>query len=247
MIAAVEMTGKKLAINWPMRWDSSHVTAHRLLAEGTIGKLTEVHYYDGNRGPLYHLADKVEVSPTQKEKGDSWFYQKDRGGGSLLDYLGYGVTLGTWYHGDDKPLEVTSVTDLPNGLEVDEHSMTIVRYDVGLSKYETRWGTFTDPWIHQPQPKCGFVLKGTKGTISSYDKESTIRVQTEDCPQGQDLPADDLSETFENPIQYFIHCLANDAPIEGPLDPAVCRIGQRLVDAARQSAKEKRTITLLGK
>jgi glucose-fructose oxidoreductase len=87
-------------------------------------------------------------------------------------------------------------------------------------------------------------LKGTKGTISSYDKESTIRVQTEDCPQGQDLPADDLSKTFENPVQYFIHCLANDAPVEGPLNPTVCRIGQRIIDAAQQSAKEKRTITL---
>ncbi|MBT3568989.1 MAG: Gfo/Idh/MocA family oxidoreductase, partial [Opitutae bacterium] len=147
MIAALEATGRKLAINWPMRWHPSHVTAHRMLNEGLIGKLTEVHYYDGNRGPLYHLADKVEVNPAQEEKAKSWFYQKDRGGGSLLDYLGYGVTLGTWYHGNNKPLEVTTVTDLPNGLEVDEHSMTIVRYDAGLSKYETRWGTFTDPWV----------------------------------------------------------------------------------------------------
>jgi predicted dehydrogenase len=244
MIAALEATGKQLAINWPMRWYPSHVTAHRLLNEGLIGKLTEVHYYDGNRGPLFHLADKAEVNPTQEEKANSWFYQKTRGGGSLLDYLGYGVTLGTWYHGDDKPLEVTTVTDLPNGLEVDEHSVTVVRYDVGLSKYETRWGTFTDPWIHQPQPKCGFVLNGTKGTISSYDAAATVRVQTEDCLEGQDIPADDLSNTFENPIQYFIHCLANDLPIEGPLNPAVCRIGQRLVDAALQSAEEKRTIVL---
>ncbi len=244
MIAALETTGKKLAINWPMRWYPTHVTAHRLLNEGIVGKLTEVHYYDGNRGPLYHLADKAEVNPTQEDKANSWFYKKDRGGGSLLDYLGYGVTLGTWYHGDDKPLEVTTVTDLPNGLEVDEHSVTIIRYDVGLSTYETRWGTFTDPWIHQPQPKCGFVLKGTMGTISSYDTESTIRVQTEDCREGQKIPADDLSTSFENPIQYFIHCLANDQSVEGPLDPAVCRIGQRLVDAALQSAGEKRTIVL---
>ena len=244
MVVAVEATGKKLAINWPMRWHPSHVTAHRLLNEGPIGKLTEVHYYDGNRGPLYHLADKVNANPTQEQKARSWFYRKARGGGSLLDYLGYGVTLGTWYHGNNKPLEVTTVTDLPNGLEVDEHSVTVIRYDVGLSKYETRWGTFTDPWIHQPQPKCGFVLKGTKGTISSYDLESTVRVQTEDCPEGKDLLADDLSTSFENPIQYFIHCLVKDLPVEGPLDPSVSRKGQRLIDAALQSAEEKRTIAL---
>jgi glucose-fructose oxidoreductase len=64
---------------------------------------------------------------------------------------------------------------------VDQHSITIVRYDIansGLSKFETRWGTFTDPWTNQPQPKCGFVLVGRNGTISTYDYEKQIRVQT---------------------------------------------------------------------
>ena len=58
--------------------------------------------------------------------------------------------------------------DIPEGLEVDEHSITVARYAQGLSKFETRWGTFTDPWVTQPQPKCGFVITGTHGTISSY-------------------------------------------------------------------------------
>ena len=94
-----------------------------------------------------------------------------KGGGSLLDYLGYGVTLGSWFLNGRVPIEVTCVCDEPAGLHVDEHSITIARYDFGVSKFETRWGTYTDPWIHQPQPKCGFVLVGTEGTISSYDYE----------------------------------------------------------------------------
>ena len=52
--------GQKLAINWPLAWYRSHNTAKRLLDEGRIGDLIEVHYYDGNRGPLYHVADKVD-------------------------------------------------------------------------------------------------------------------------------------------------------------------------------------------
>ena len=165
--------------------------------------------------------------------------------GSLLDYLGYGVTLGTWYHGDDKPLEVTTVTDLPNGLEVDEHSMTIVRYDVGLSKYETRWGTFTDPWTLQPQPKCGFVIVGSEGTISSYDYEETIKVQTRAHPEGEERPVDVLEKPFQNPVQYVIHCIEAGQPIEGPLSPEMCRVGQQIVDTACQSAVEKRTLPLV--
>ena len=78
MITAMEGTGRRLAINWPLAWYPSHNTAKRLIDEGAIGELIEVHFYDGNRGPLYHLADKVEVSPeeVEKQKPNSWWYKK---------------------------------------------------------------------------------------------------------------------------------------------------------------------------
>ncbi|MBG89876.1 MAG: glucose-fructose oxidoreductase [Verrucomicrobiales bacterium] len=243
MVAAMS-PGKQLAINWPLRWYRSHITAHRLIQEGTIGDVTEVHFYDGNRGPLYHGADKLEKEPTAEEKDASWFYKADQGGGSMLDYLGYGTTLGTWFHGNKKPIEVTCMMDEPEGLEVDEHSITIARYECGLSKFETRWGTFTDPWTHQPQPKCGFVIKGTDGTISNFDYDSFVRVQTRDDVVGSEVEADELKAPFENPVQYLIDCVENDRQIEGPLSPAVSRIGQQVVDTAFASAKEKRTLPL---
>ena len=245
MIAALEATGKQLAINWPLRWYASHVTAHRLVQEGRIGDVTEVHYYDGNRGPLWHGADKIEREPTAEEKASSWFYRNSAGGGSLLDYLGYGTTLATWFHGNRKPIEVACMVDEPQGLEVDEHSVTIARYECGLSKFETRWGTFTDPWTHQPQPKCGFVIKGTDGTISSYDYDATVRVQTREHPEGVVQEVDPMNPPMQNPVQYFLHCLNQGQPVEGPLDPFVSRIGQQIVDTAYQSAQLKRTLPLV--
>jgi len=245
MIAAMRGTRRLLAINWPLRWYPCHVTAHTLLREGRIGRLQEVHFYDGNRGPLWQMAGKVETTPTPAMKRRSWFYRKSAGGGSLLDYLGYGTTLGTWYHDGRKPLEVTAVVDRPPGLEVDEHSVTIARYACGLSKFETRWGTFTDPWIRQPQPKCGFVLKGEDGTISSYDYEGTVRLQTRENPAGEEVPADVLRAPFQNPIQYFVHCIREGLAVEGPLSPKVCRVGQQIVDSAALSARLKRTVKLI--
>jgi glucose-fructose oxidoreductase len=113
MIAAARKHKVMLAINWPLRWCASHCTAYRLLAEDRIGSLEEVHYYGGNRGPLWHTADKLETTPTPAMKRRSWFYSQEQGGGSLLDYLGYGTTLGhlvsTWpqtdrgYRGDGPP------------------------------------------------------------------------------------------------------------------------------------------------
>ena len=92
-----------------------------------------------------------------------------------MDYAGYGATLGTWFQNGRKPLEVTCVTDGTPGLEVDEHSITVCRYEHGLSRIETRWGTFTDPWTHQPQPKCGYVMCGTRGTLTAYDYATEVR------------------------------------------------------------------------
>jgi glucose-fructose oxidoreductase len=245
MIAAARKHKVMLAINWPLRWAPSHCTAYRLLSDDRIGSLEEVHYYGGNRGPLWHTADKVETNPTSAMKRRSWFYSQDKGGGSLLDYLGYGTTLGTWFQRGRKPTEVTALTDLPNGLDVDEHSITIARYGCGLSTYETRWGTFTDPWKHQPQPKCGFVLKGTHGTISSYDYEPSVRMQTHRKPEGEDIPVDVLKPPFQNPIQYMIHCLRHDRPPEGPLSPKIARIGQQIVDSAILSVTRRGSVPLV--
>lgn len=247
MIAAMQGTGKQLAINWPLRWVESHVTAKGLIDAGEIGELREIRFYDGNRGPLYHLADKEEVSAEDVErlKPDSWWYKRASGGGSLLDYLGYGATLGTWYMNGEAPLEVTCVVDDVPGIEVDQHSITVCRYDRGLSKMETRWGTFTDPWTYQPQPKCGFVFVGSAGTISSYDYEDHVTVQTSARPQPTAVAAEPLVEGARNPIEYVLGCIERGEPVSGPLDPAICLTAQRIVDTAAQSAREKRTLELL--
>ncbi len=247
MIAAMAPTGKLLAINWPLAWVASHVTVKRLIDQGLIGDLLEMHFYDGNRGPLYHLADKVEVTREEVEaqKPTSWWYKRSAGGGSLLDYLGYGATLGTWYMDGKAPLEVTSTTDQTQGIEVDQHSITVCRYDSGLSKMETRWGTFTDPWITQPQPQCGFAFVGSEGTIRSLDYADHVTVQTRARPEAHAVPADPLPEGRRNAIEYVLGCIARGEPITGPLDPEVSLLGQRIVDTAAQSAREKRTLPLV--
>ena len=245
MVAAMQ-PGRMLAINWPMRWMESMVTAMRLIEQGTIGEVREFHHYGGNRGPLYHGADKIEKEPTAEEKAASWFYKKDAGGGSLLDYLGYGTTLGTWFMGGRAPLEVMAMVDDPAGLEVDEHSVVVARYETGLSKMETRWGTFTDPWTLQPQPKCGFVICGSEGTIAAWDYEDTVRVQTRAKPEGYILKSEPLRAPERNPIEYFLHCIETGTALTGPLSPAISRIGQQIVDTAALSAREKRAVKLLG-
>jgi predicted dehydrogenase len=248
MIAAVAQTGKRLFINWPLAWQRGFMMAKRLIDDGVIGEVLNVHHHGGNRGPLWHGAGKHETTAAEVEAGKphSWFYKRAHGGGSLQDYLGYGTTLGTWLQGGRVPLEVTAVVDEPPGLEVDEHAIVIARYAHGLSKFETRWGTFTDPWTEQPQPKCGFIIQGTDGTIGAADYENWVTIQTRKAPQIRELPADELQRPMQNPIQYFLHCLAGGEPVRGPVSVEISRIGQQINDAAVASAREKRTVRLDG-
>ncbi len=245
MVAAMKPTGKLLTVNWPLVWFAGQQTAHRLIQEGVIGEVREFHHYGGNRGPLCHGADKIDKEPTSAEKAASWFYSKALGGGSLQDYMGYGTTLGTWHLGNRKPLEVTCTWDIPEGIEVDEHAVAVIRYAFGLSKTETRWGTFTDPWTHQPQPHCGLVIKGTDGTIAITDYAEELRVQTRARPEGFLVPEDPLAFPNRDPIEHVIHHLETGAPLIGPLTLECSRIGQQIVDTAFQSAIERRTLKLI--
>ena len=237
---------RTLMINWPLQWLRSHRKAFDLVQSGVLGDVLNVWHFGGNRGPLWHGADKDEKTAAQvaAEKPNSWFYQRRHGGGSLLDYLGYGTTLGTWYQGGRRPIEVTAVVDQPDGLEVDEHSIVVARYAQGLSKFETRWGTFTDPWTLQPQPHCGFVIAGTEGTISSQDYDDFVTVQTRRRPKVHRVAAPEPKAPHRNPVEYLLHCLDHGKPLEGPVSLPISRIGQEIVDAAVRSAATGRTVRL---
>lgn len=238
--------GKTLMINWPLQWVASHRKAHDLIERGTIGDVLNVWHFGGNRGPLWHGADKDEKTAEQvaAEKPGSWFYKKEHGGGSLLDYLGYGTTLGTWFQGGRRPLEVLAMADEPTGLEVDEHSIVVARYAHGLSKFETRWGTFTDPWTIQPQPQCGFIIAGTEGTIQSADYLDHVMVQTRKRPQPHSVAAPAPKRPNQDPVQYLIDCLEKEQPLSGPVSLPISRIGQEIVDAAVKSAKTRKAVRL---
>ena len=61
-------------------------------------------------------------------------------------------------------------------------------------------------------------------------------------PEAHPYAVDVLASPYQNPIQYLIHALETGEPVTGPLSPALCRIGQQIVDTAVLSAREKRAV-----
>ncbi len=241
-IKAAKKGNVQLVINWPLAWYPSHRTSMSLIEKGVIGTVQEVHYYDGNRGPQYHLHAKKKVdAPT--DINDMWWFKPEAGGGSLLDYLGYGTTLATWFRSGELPSEITAESWAPEGYGVDLQSIAIARYPSGLSTFQTRWGTFTDPWVTQPQPFCGFVIKGDKGTITSRDYSESVSVQTTKHPKAHDMPVDRFKGR-SNIFEVLKSCLDEGKDFTGPCSAACSLGGQYMIDAAFESQHERRPVAL---
>ena len=71
-------------------------------------------------------------------------------------------------------------------------------------------------------------------------------MQTRANPAGEDIPVDEILFPHNAAIPYFIDCIENNRPVDGPLSPEIARIGQQIVDTAYRSAQEKRTLQLAG-
>jgi glucose-fructose oxidoreductase len=231
MIDAAADADGRLFINWPAAWDPERHTLRRLVDDGVIGDVVEVQYYGGNAG-----------APPD----DSWFYDPEDGGGSMLDYLGYGSTFSTWFRDGELPETVTAESYTPEDSPVDVQSATICRYEDGISTLQTTWRMLTNPWEVNPKPEKGYGIVGTEGSISNRTRDGTIQVTTTENPEGYAVEPDDLDPRWQDLAHYMVHCFENDEEPEGPLDPEFCREAHRIVETARRSAEAGERLELLG-
>jgi glucose-fructose oxidoreductase len=220
MIATMEDTGNRLAINWPSTWSPTTRELHRRATDGSIGDVVEVEAYIGHAGP----------------PRESWFYDDESGGGSMLDFLGYGAVNTTWYRGGEVPTAVSAERNVADDADVDTRSVSVLSYGDGrFSTYETTWERHREYLGDSPDPKGGYVVVGTEGTLSTRGVDG-IRVQSPDHPDGTVVDPQPVEYPHENVIQYLIHCLEEDEPLEGPTAPSTSRKAQRILDTARRSA-----------
>ena len=89
------------------------------------------------------------------------------------------------------------------------------------------------------------MLVGTEGSISSYDYDEFVTLQTRKEPAPVQVPADVLPPGRRNPVEYMLARIADGGPITGPLDPRLCLIGQRMIDSAVMSSTSKRAVALV--
>ena len=86
------------------------------------------------------------------------------------------------------------------------------------------------------------MLVGTDGSISSYDYDDFVTLQTRAHPEPTQVPADTLPPGEDAAVDYILARIDDGLPVTGPLDPALSLLGQRIIDSAVLSAATGRTV-----
>lgn len=167
MYDAYKKSGAMFAVNWPVAWFPAFHKVRELIDSGCVGEVLRVHY----RNPAT-LGPYPVGKYSDEEMLRMFWYQHSMGGGSSMDYAGYGCMLATWMFGRqaEKVSGIRKNFNLKFS-DVEDYTAYILDFGDGAAVIEGSWSTFNNGEI-----PTGPVIYGTKGVIVSDRYTSTVKV-----------------------------------------------------------------------
>ena len=218
-------------VNYETSWYRSNHAAFDLVHEGAIGEVRKVVVHDGHKGPK-----EIGVEPEFL----AWLTDpKLNGGGALFDFGCYGADLMTWLMDGQRPTTVTAVTQQIKPQiysRVDDEATIILTYPRAQAIIQASWNWPLDRKDKEVYGQTGYVI-----TV----KRDDIRVRrSEDKPE-QQLAAKAVPAPYDSELSYLRAVILEGAK-EDPLSSLDTNVTvTQILDAARVSAAEQKTITLL--
>lgn len=156
MYEAAKNSKAELMINWPIAWFPFFHLAKNLVDSGEMGDVLRVHYRSPATWGPYELGKYSE-----QELKKMWWYNRDSGGGSIVDYACYGCVLATWFFGE-KAKSVYGIRKnfLHKFSDIEDYSTFVLNFENGVGLLEGSWSTFNSGEI-----PTGPIIYGTKGTL----------------------------------------------------------------------------------
>ncbi len=235
MKALAEEHNIQLLTNYETSWYPTNIKAKELLDSGLVGDLRRVVVRDGHKGPK-----KIGVPPEFLD----WLTDPIKnGGGALTDFGCYGANLVSWLQEGKRPLSVTAVTrqlQPANNPLVDDEATIILTYENATAIIEASWN-----W---PIGRKDMEIYGLTGEIlvdNRHDMHVRLGQGYSDYEQ-QDYTLEEREYPYHDPFAVLaavIHADISLAPYDlYSLENNLLVV--EILDAARKSADEKRTIFL---
>ncbi|MGB7761185.1 MAG: Gfo/Idh/MocA family oxidoreductase [Bryobacteraceae bacterium] len=218
-------------VNYETTWYRSHAEMWTLLHEQkAAGEIRKMVAMDGHQGP-----QEIGVQP----EFFGWLSDPVKNGaGALFDFGCYGANLMTWMMDNQRPLKVTALTQTDKPAiypHVDDEATVLLEYPKAQGIIQASWN-----W---PVGRKDFEVYGAKGyAIATGGDNLRVRLPGATAEETRTLP--ELKPPDADSISYLI------AVARGKIEPhGLSSIENNLIvieilDAARESARTGRTITL---
>jgi predicted dehydrogenase len=219
-------------VNYETTWYPSNTAVYQLVRDGALGDIRKVVVHDGHRGPK-----EINVEPEFL----SWLTDPARNGaGALFDFGCYGADLMTWLMQGATPITVTAVTQqlkpeiYPH---VDDEATVILTYPKAQAIIQASWN-----WPFDRKDMEVYGETGQAITVRRDDLRVRRKGDNDNEERQQSAPA--LTAPYNDSISYLIAVVAGEIKPTGlsALDTNIIVV--RILDAARESARTRKTIRL---
>jgi predicted dehydrogenase len=232
MEALVKKHGIKLLTNFETTWYGSNHKAYELLnTEGALGAVRKIVVHDGHRGPK-----EIGVGPEFL----NWLTDPiQNGGGALIDFGCYGANLITWLMKGERPISVTAVTQQlkPDIYPlVDDEATIILTYPHAQGIIQASWN-----W---PVGRKDIEVYGQTGFAITIDNLN-MRIRKNEKEKEISFAAEPTHFPQDEPFAYLRAVVRGEIKADNDLSSLRTNmIVVEILDAARRSANEKKTIYL---
>lgn len=217
-------------VNYETSWYASNHSVYDLLHSGDLGEVRKVVVHDGHQGPK-----EIGVEPEFL----AWLTNpKLNGGGALFDFGCYGADLMTWLMDGKRPLTVTAVTQQIKPqiyAHVDDEATIVLTYPHAQAIIQASWN-----W---PFDRKDMEVYGQTGYAITVKRED-VRLRRAGEQREEQAAAKPIAAPYDNELSY-LRAVILDGANEDELSSLETNVTvTEILDAARQSAAEGRTIRL---
>jgi predicted dehydrogenase len=217
-----------LMTNYQMAWWPENYSAYDFAQSGNIGKVWRVRSIIGHGGPA--PGNPADVRGQEFWK---WLNDEKRGGGALVDFVGYGAVWCRWYLGMPKSVYAITTHTRPDTYHTNTNATVILQYaDNGVGIIEGSWDL--------PRSFQDVEIFGNKGSVYM----ARNRIEAMAGRDRKEVSLGTLSEDRRDPVTYFIHRIRNHQPLDGMVAPEFNVDAMAIVEAAKRSAESGKPVSL---
>jgi len=219
----------QVVVNYETTWYSSNRAAYDLVHQNALGGIRKIVVHDGHNGPK-----EIGVGPEFL----TWLTDpKLNGGGALFDFGCYGADLATWLMDGQRPLTVTAITQHIKPeiySKVDDEATIVLAYPKAQAILQASWN-----W---PFGRKDMEVYGQSGYVLTVGRDGVRTRRPNEDKEEPQTTAPPLSPPYDDSLSYLRALVVDGLKPEGLSSLETNMIVVEILDAARRSALEGKTV-----